>query len=277
MNRIWLAILFLLAINLCLYSQDNKSAEVTWYDIIYDNQGTISELVEAAEAKYNTPMVMKVLFNGFKENTSVKITITDDEGNVSFKHVAKIENNEVQFELKLLTSKNYLINAIKPYVRFRYKIDSRNQYHFESEYFDVGFMYMTHAMLLPVRPAIPTDNRFVLRSADGEYEHAVYVDEDGVFSERAGITVFTFPNVIPGKNYSMYFSRDGQEYPRVDTFPFHKLLNTIEREANSRKGKSFSPLVQIIIFLACLLLLLILFVSIVDIYMKKKRRNITIV
>jgi len=277
MARTGFGILFFLFLNLYLYAQDNNNVEVRWYHIIYDSDGNISEYIEADEIKYNTPIVMRILFNGFSENTSVRTTIIDDEGNISFRQAARIRNNEVQFELRLLTTENYLINATRPYIRFRYEINIRNQYHLEGEYFNVAFAYMTHAVLLPVRPAIPTDSRFVLRSTDGYYEHAVYLDIDGVFSEYAGITVFTFPNVIPGKYYSMYYSRGAQEFPRVDIRPFHRLLNTIEREANMRRNNpfsSFSPFVQISILLACLLLLLISFVCIVEIYIKKKRRNI---
>ncbi|MCL2373962.1 MAG: hypothetical protein FWC65_01805 [Treponema sp.] len=277
MNRICLGILFLFFINLFLHSQDNNNVEVRWYTIIYDKDGNISEFVEADEIIYDTPIMMRILLNGFRENASVRSIIIDDEGNISFEQVARIRNNEVQFQLRLLTTEKYLISAARPYIRFRYEIHIRNQYHFYGEYFNVAFAVRMYALL---RPDILEDDRFVLRSTDGYYEHEVHMGKDGVFSGYPTNfmlpKVFTFPNVIPGRYYSLHWiNRVGREFPRMDITPFHEILNTIEREANMKERESLSPFVQISILLACLLLLLISFVCIVEAYKKKKSLNIS--
>jgi len=267
MNRIRLGIVFLLLVNVSLYSQDNNDVEVRWYTIMYAYDGTISELVEADEIIYNTPMLVWIVCNGFEENTSVRFSLIDDEGNTIFEQAAKTRNNEVQFELRLLTTEEYLLNAAMPYVRFRYEIYSKNQYHFESEYFDVAFAFRWRV----IGSGEATTERYALRSTDGYYDHEVYVAKDGVFSGERNTKVFIFPNVIPGKYYSLYWINWADEdFLQLDTVPFHELLGIIVIE----ESEHFSIIAQISIVLACLLLLLISFVGIVGVYMKKKSRNI---
>ena len=218
---------FLLFVSFYIQSQSSNSINVSWYNIIYDETGNASEFIEAGIIKYDMPIAIRIRFNGFRENDFVKLNIIDDAGNNTFEEIREIRNNEILFELKLLTTEEYLMNIMRPYIKFRYVINVMNEYYFEGEYIEVFFAFR---MQVFGHSAEDYNHGWILRSTDGDYEHKVHAHNDGFFT--GFITYFMFPNLIPGRYYSLFWvNQSGQEFRRMEVTPFHELLNTSERQA----------------------------------------------
>ena len=227
MVNIGIKIYFLLFLTFNIYSQSNNGVEITWYNLFYDEYGNINDFDEARNVNYDTPIGINIIFNGFRDNDFVKIIIVDDQGNVCFEEIREIRNNEISIISKLLTTEEYLENTTKPYIKFKCKINIMNEYFFESEYIEVNFAYRMAVLLRNDIPNRNRQDRYVLRSTDGYYQHEVHLGEDGILIGH--YTYFTFPNLIPNKYYSLFqIGRTGEEFSRMPSnIPFHKLLHTI--------------------------------------------------
>jgi hypothetical protein len=221
-----------------VYSQSNNNIEVTWWNILYDEEGNEKGYKRADTLNYNRLIIVKIFFNGHGRNDFVKCTIVDDEGNICFEEIKEITNDEILLRCRLLTTEEYLLNAIEPNIKFKCVINIMNEQFFESEFIDVIF---TLTMVISFPPDTFQHDKYLLKSSDGSYEHEIDLEDDVSFITKdtygRKVTHFAFPNVLPGKVYTLIYTNANslRQYTRGEDIPFHELLNTIEKETVWRR------------------------------------------
>jgi len=213
--------------------QSDNDITVKWYNIVYDQRGNEIEYIETDILNYDSTVVIRIIFNKYKENETIKCTLVDDKNNIIFEYSNIIKNNELIFRSVLLTTEDYLIDAELPFMRVKCNVFSKNKLIFESDYIETIFTYVVYVAQGPFAYTMP--DQYILKSTDGYYEKTLNIQEDGIYGYYGYDSVeFRFAYIIPKKDYQLIYRRNLSEN-RIEDHnfsgrdkSFHELLNTVE-------------------------------------------------